>query len=100
MVEFLIAAIFFYLASQRIAAGFSQHGSGILQVRERPGPFISMHRWIASCFQPGIGMIAEYCGETLQRHFVFPETDTVTDTQRDFSQADPGIVPVNECTIS
>jgi hypothetical protein len=52
------------------------------------------------CFQPGVGTTAKYGGKTLQGYFQFAKTDAVTNTQRDFPDANPAIVSLKEYTVA
>ena len=51
-------------------------------------------------FQPGIGMLTKYRGDTFQWHLDLSEADAVADTHCDLPDPDPAIVTIQECAVT
>ena len=52
------------------------------------------------CFQPGVGTTAKHGGKTLEGYFHFAEADAVANTQCDFPDANPAIIPLKEYAVA
>ena len=50
-------------------------------------------------FKPRVAVTAKNCDETLQWNFNIPETDTVTTTQNDLHNTNPGVITVEVATM-
>jgi hypothetical protein len=103
VVEFLLAGfagtLFFYLAGFRVTPGFLHYRTVIGLSRIQQGIFIARSEGKMFCLQPGIGTMTENHGQPLQGYFDIPETDTIANTQCNFPDTNPTVIPVQESTI-
>jgi hypothetical protein len=92
-------AVFFNFTRLGVAPGFLQCGSVVMMSYKRRGTTTDLSWCKMPCFKLGIGFVTKNRDELLNRHFDISEPDTVTDTQGDFHDPYPDIIPVQKCAV-